>query len=191
MNVVTLQGLADVAEFSMPAYKDKRFPPSIYYRFLQALAHHLQPQVCVELGLCGGGASLHMALGCPYSKVIGVDIVNSWPANIEHVKSTCANFEFWQMDSQEAATRYRGSISDPVGLLFIDTVHTYEHTLQEFNAWRDLLAVDAIVCFDDLKRPGMDRAWGELAGKKYRIDRLHIGGSPHDGGFGILYDIGR
>jgi len=180
--------LAKQAE-KMDVYPAVFFPPSVYYRFLRALANHLKPTVSVELGVCGGGASLHMALGHPAGKVIGVDLVNSWPKNIAYVKENCPNFEFWQTDSFQAMIDYQETELPPVGLLFIDTVHTYDRTMLEFNAWRELLSPDAVVCFDDLNRDGMDRVWAELPGHKWRHDELHHSGSPTDGGFGVIYDI--
>ena len=188
MNVAILSELAGRAE-EMDVYPNAMFPPSRYYRFLRLLAQRVRPDVSVELGVCGGGASLHLALGHPPGKVIGIDIRNSWPENVAYVKETCPNFEFWQMDSFQATIRYKEADLPSVDVLFIDTVHTYDRTMLEFNAWRDLLSSDAVVCFDDLYREGMDRVWEELPGEKWRKDRLHEGGSPTDGGFGVLYDI--
>jgi len=104
-------------------YPSVMFPPSVYYRFLRLLTAYLGPRVSVELGVCGGGASLHMALGYPQGKVFGIDITLEYPDNIEYIKKICPNFSFIQTSSLEAAALYRGP---PVGLLFIDTVHTYE-----------------------------------------------------------------
>ncbi len=172
-----------------PIYPNPLFPPSLYYRFLKLLAQSTKPTVSVELGLCGGGASLHISLGHPDGLVIGVDVVNSWPDRLEHVRSTCKNFEFWQMDSVDAAGRYYERIMPSVDLLFIDTVHEYKHVRREFNTWLPLLSPGAIVCLDDLYRDDMEQAWAEAPGHKLRMDWLHIGGTPTDGGFGVIYGI--
>ena len=177
--------ILDIAEFAkrMPVYPDERFPPSLYYRFLEALAQRKQPNLSVELGLCGGGASLHMAIGWPFGKVIGVDIRLEYPDNISFILEHYPNFEFWQMDSVESAS----DIVDDVDILFIDTVHTYEQTMAEFGAYWPRMAKDSIVVLDDLFREGMDRVWDELPGlEKIRLDKLHVGGGPTDGGFGVI-----
>jgi predicted O-methyltransferase YrrM len=176
----TIVRLSYEAEY-VPVYPDPRFPPSLYYRFLRCLAEHMQPELSVELGVCGGGASLHLCLGSP-GHVIGIDYVNSYPDNVTYIQSHFQNFSFWEMDSIEAA-RLAG---DPVDILFIDTVHTYERTMAEFDAWKCLLYKGSVVCLDDLFREGMDRAWEELPGEKVRLDFLHHGGSPTDGGFGCI-----
>jgi len=170
---------------SEPIYPDPRFPPSLYYRFFRLLAAHVQPRYSVELGVCGGGGSLHLALGWPYGRVIGIDLGDEFYAEqIEHIRQTCPNFTFWQVDSVFAASCV-GDIR--VDILFIDTTHTYEQTMAEFNAWLPLMQPGGIVMLDDLFRPGMDRAWEEVQGDKIRLDRLHVGGGGADtGGFGVV-----
>lgn len=188
MNARRLKMLAEDAK-RQDVYPSVLFPPSVYYRFLRKLAMFLKPQVSVELGVCGGGSSLHLAIGNPDGKVFGVDVANSWPENIEYVQEHCPNFEFWRMDSLEAATAYKEADLPPIGILFIDTIHTYDRTMIEFYVWQELLGPDAVVVLDDLYRDGMDRAWEELPGQKIRLDEMHIGGSPTDGGFGVLYNL--
>lgn len=185
-----MEHLAQEAE-RMAVYPSVLFPPSVYYRFLYALTRYVKPRVSVELGLCGGGGSLHMALGYPQGTVIGIDTVNAYPENVRHIQSRCPNFEFWITDSVQAAQSYPATGRPPVGVLFIDTVHTYDRTMLEFNAWRNLLSKDAIVVLDDLHRTGMDRAWNEIPGRKIRLDTMHLSGSPTDGGFGVVWDIDR
>ena len=188
MEVNILRELAEAAPLQ-GIYPSDLFPPSIYYRFFRLLTERMKPRCSVELGLGGGGCSLHMALGYPNGRVIGIDRRNIYPAHFAHVIETCPNFEFWHMDSIEAATRYEGMALPPVDILFIDTLHTYERTMAEFAAWESLLASDAVVILDDLFRGGMDRVWQELPGEKARFDLLHIGGESTDGGFGVVYNI--
>jgi len=173
----------------MPVYPDPRFPPSLYYRFLYLLATAVQPVYSVELGLCGGGGSLHLALGWPSGKVVGVDVRREYPDNLAHIQQRCSNFEFWETDSVEAAAQAQANSYFPVDILFIDTVHTYEQTLREFNAWKGLFRKGrgSVVVLDDLFREGMLDAWNELPGReKIRLDGLHIGGAPTDGGLGVI-----
>lgn len=169
------------------AHPDPRFPPSAYYRFLKLLAAAVKPNLSVELGVCGGGGSLHLAMGWPGGTVVGIDCALDYAENIEYVLGTYKNFHFWHRDSVEAAP----DVADQFGLvdiLFIDTVHTYERTMQEYHAWLPHLSRQAVICLDDLFRPGMDQAWEEMPIPKMRLDRLHTQ-VPRQmgGGFGVVW----
>jgi predicted O-methyltransferase YrrM len=177
----------------VPVYPDPRFPPSLYYRFLYLLAQEAQPEISVELGVCGGGGSLHLALGWPKGIVVGVDVSNDYPDQIKHIMDTCDNFEFVREDSLKlvdimySSSPFRYVLAPRVGILFIDTVHTYEQTCDEWDSWRPLMHPNGIVVLDDLFREGMQEAWDALPGRdKIRLDYLHIGGAPTDGGYGVI-----
>jgi len=186
MDIETLKRLAEEA-LAEEVYPNPMFPPSKYYRFLKLLAHEMQPKLSVELGVCGGGGSLHLALGWSEGKVIGVDLVPDHEEHIEYMKKNYYNFEFWIQDSVEAAPfifRDEGKVK--IDILFIDTTHTYERTLNEFKAYKPFLSKRAVVCFDDLFRPGMEEAWDKMPGEKVRLDVLHDGQYPEGGGFGAV-----
>lgn len=184
MNVKAVNKLARISVGDGPL-PHKEFPPSMYYRFLRRLTKYMQPDISVELGVCGGGGSLYMALGYPQGRVIGVDCALEYPNNIALVKELAPNFEFWRMDSI-ASSDYFNEVKLKVNVLFIDTIHTYDQTMKEFEAYRPVLADGAVVLLDDLFREGMDQAWAELPGHKVRLDYLHMSGSATDGGFGVV-----
>jgi hypothetical protein len=191
MNEMVLMQWA-LQAFATEPYPDTRFPPSPYYRFLRVLAANLHPNLSVELGCGCAGASLGLAMGWQSGVVIGIDHANEYPECIEHVSEKLSNFRFWRGDSVGLALEAYNQFGE-TDILFIDTVHTYEQTWREFNAWRPFLSDRAVVCLDDLFRPGMARAWEELPGEKLRIDELHTGGEVvdgvGDGGFGVIWDI--
>ena len=184
MNAQLIQTLASQAVYES-VYPDERFPPSMYYRFMKLLATAKRPRLSVELGLCGGGGSLHLLLGWGGGRVIGIDVVNEYPDNIMWMMANFPRFQFWKMDSVDASDLFVEG-REKIDILFMDSVHTYEHVMKEFEAYRPVLAHDAIVLMDDLYREGMDRVWAEMPGAKIRLDHLHIGGSPTDGGFGVV-----
>lgn len=171
---------------AMQPYPDERFPPSPYYRFFRVAAQNMQPRLSVELGVCGGGGSLHLALGCPVGKVIGIDVVEDHKENTDYIKAHCPNFELWLGDSIALSSDVWLKYGQ-VDILFIDTIHTYHRTLLEFEAWEICLSDNAIVCLDDLNRDGMEAAFNELPGQKLRLDILHPGST--EGGFGVVWDI--
>lgn len=187
MNEFTLRTLAQQALIDS-VYPSPLFPPSPYYRFLKRLAEHLQPSLSIVLGVCGGGCCLHLSLGNPNGKVVGVDYAYDHDEQIRHIYKACPNFTFWQGDSVEDSGRIVFDFGKPQ-ILFVDTTHTYERTMLEFEAWYPYLSNrqgDWVMCFDDLFRPGMDKAWNELPEPKVRLDALHTG-AENGGGFGVIW----
>jgi predicted O-methyltransferase YrrM len=191
-NKITLTILAKKAILSGPmvaAYPDPEndkvtFPPSPYYRFLKLLADEMGASLSVELGLCGGGGSLHLAMAS--NVVIGVDVALDYEDNIRWIKREYPNFHFLHGDSVQSASMIFTAFG-PIDILFIDTTHTYEQTMGEYFAYLPYLSDKAVICLDDLFRPGMDRAWNEMPENKARFDFLHPSASPTDGGFGVIW----
>ena len=168
-------------------YPDQRFPPSPYYRFLKILAHEMQSRLSVELGVSGGGGSLHLALGNSESKVIGVDYAWDHPERIKFILDNFPNYTFIKGDSIEYAPAIYENYGE-IDILFIDTTHTYEQTLAEYKAYKPFLSSRAMVCLDDLFRPGMQEAWNDIEAKhKVRLDSLHAG-ATNGGGFGVIWN---
>lgn len=196
--MITLEKLHELglAALTAPVYPDPRFPPSVYYRFLHLLVREKKPRLSVELGVSGGGGSLHLALGWPAGRVIGVDIILDHEERIQHIFQVCDNFEFWKGDSVAMAK----PIFQEAGLidvLFIDTDHAMGQGLKEFEAYKPFLADGAVVCFDDLLHVGMEGAWDAVPEPKIRMDWLHEGTYPTGGGFGVAiigdeeYELGN
>ncbi len=186
MNKEWLEELAKQA-IDMSPLSNPQFPPSRYYRFLQLLAFYLKPNLSVELGVSGGGGSLHLALGNLGGTVVGVDIEWIDEAKRATIEAMTSNFFFWSGDSAEIAENVYDEYG-PVGILFIDTIHTYERTWEEYNAWYPYLSNNAVVCFDDLFRSEMEGFWESLPEPKVRLDKLHDG-AEFGGGFGVIWDI--
>jgi hypothetical protein len=173
---------------SMRPYPNKMFPPSPYYRFFEVMAQNLKPSLSVVLGVSGGGDCLHLARGWSDGTVVGIDHVNDHPANIRYILDRHPNFLSVIGDSVELANSIN-RLYGPVDILFIDTVHTYEQTMKEYNAWQPYLSDKSIVCLDDLFRPeGMQQAWDEMPEPKLRLDMLHDG-AEFGGGFGVVWNI--
>lgn len=185
MNEKILKQWAAQAVAASPYY-NKMFPPSPYYRFLKVLAQNIQPKLSIELGVDGGGGSLHLAMGWFKGIVIGIDNEFTHQKRIEYIKTTYDNFEFWLGDSIKSAS-ILVDLYGKVDILFIDTTHTYEQTMAEYNAWLPHMANEYVICFDDLLRPGMSQVWKELSKPKLRMDFLHDG-AENGGGFGMIWN---
>lgn len=186
MTIADLLNLQQQA-INMAPQQGPEWPPSVYYRYLGLLLQKLTPKVFVELGTDGGGCARTVARMNPDAKIITIDLVSLKQAQL--AAQTTPNMECVLGDSVKTAktigAKHRGQIS----LLFVDTVHEYDHALAEFTAWREYLAPGAVVCFDDLYREGLDRLWADLPEPKTKyhdLAAMHVGGSPTDGGFGAL-----
>lgn len=167
-------------------WPDGRFPPSRYYRFLRLLAAETRPALSVELGVCGGGASFHLATGWPGGAVVGVESAPPDPqmrANWDYIEARCPNWVLWRGDSAASAPEIHARHGE-AGILFVDTVHTFERTAAELDAWLPFLATRCVVCFDDLHRREMAGFWEWLDWDKVRLDHLHDGATIDEDGFG-------
>jgi len=194
VNAPWFEHLAEWA-LALPPWPDERFPPSPYYRFFRLLTSQVKPALSVELGVCGGGGSFHMAVGWPGGTVVGVEREDGddWRAsqherdNWTFIRGLCPNFVLWRGDSVESApavARAHGAVD----LLFIDTTHTYAQTMAEWAAWEPHLSARAVVMLDDLHRPGMGDAWADVPWpNKLRLDALHDGTPGVGGGFGVAW----
>lgn len=183
MNERIITEIANQALAKSPS-QNPMFPPSRYYRFLERLAANIHPNLSVELGVCGGGGSFHLCRGWARGIVVGVDISDEYPSHREFIEKWYKNFRFMRGDSIEVAPLIYEQYG-PIDILFIDTIHTYDRTMAEYNVYRPYLSEKAIVCLDDLFRDGMERAWNEVPGRKVRLDSLHPGAT--EGGFGVVF----
>ena len=167
----------------IPVWAPTMFPPSRYYRFLQVLARELRPALSVELGVCGGGGSMHLAEGYPQGVVVGVDCSFDHPEQLNYIQSNYSNFTFWLGDSVADASKVYEKYG-AASIVFVDTIHTKERTIEEFNAWLPYMATNGVICFDDLLRKEMGDFWNWLPGNKVRLDFLH---PTSESGFGVFW----
>ncbi len=110
----------------------------------------LRPRLIVELGVREGESTFvfeRVARLCS-ATFVSVDIEDCLQA------SSYSNWHFVQSDDVAFARRFpdwcaeRG-LSAHVDVLFVDTSHLYEHTVQEIDVWFPLLAKHALVFFHD------------------------------------------
>lgn len=184
--------MADRA-LTLSVYPDPRFPPSPYYRFFKLLTQAMQPTLSVELGLCGGGGSFHMALGWPGGTVVGIEHEKGdafQQANWEFMRKRLANFVLWPGDSVKSAPEIAKAYGE-VDILFIDTLHETAWTQAEWSAWVPFMKDRAVICVDDVQREEMAGLWDWIPWQKMRLDILHPGGlnarGYGDGGFGVCW----
>ncbi len=143
-----------------------------YNRFLYELVGELKPTIVLETGTDRGRSAAHMALGCPTSTVYTIDIDPACKENVDGLKlgnilSVAAN-----------SLEYAKSVPDAwVDLLFLDSLHTYEHLSAEWATFRKKVRPGGLALFDDISLDsGMKRFWSEVQGEKLELPELHFSG---------------
>lgn len=186
MNIQRLLELVDEALTDPPAsvkdYCGEWYSP--YYHLMYLCAKHNGVGRCIELGVEGGRGSNAMLQGLRNSNrgglgVTGID--NNKKPELDRLING-GGFEFI-LGSSLPPPRDFGKC---VGLLHIDTEHTFAQAREEFTAYKPYLTDGAVVLFDDT-----NACEGEvlkyllsLPYDKFVDDRLH----PSCGYGGIVYE---
>lgn len=162
-----------------------------YYRFLYLLVEQVHPDMAVEIGVEFGCASAHMAAAAYQYRghVVGIDPNHHHGPAIQITSHVGDVYHFIQGRSVDEPVLER--MADEVqrygriGVLFQDSSHHYAESVQEWTAYKDLLAPGAIWVCDDITpaffEPGVDEKsmeeyWWELPGQKRQYpDALHKG----------------
>ena len=83
--------------------------------------------------------------------------------------------------SDLSLSTYGAEIPSDIDLLFVDTVHEYEHVAAELALYLPLMAPGGIIVMDDISISlGMKRLWEGL-----KLEKLDLGPTLHWSGFGI------
>lgn len=187
MKIEDIKAIGDSC-FGLPREKRDEawglFAPSLYYAFFERLTKKMKFHTSVVLGVCGGGDVYHLCKGNKDGTVIGVDIQRDHLPQIEFIEANFKGFQFWHGDSVESAPKIYQRVG-PIDFLFVDSSHTTEQAIQEFEAYLPFLTPNAVVAFDDLLNSEMTGLWESLPDPKVRMDFLHDG-AVNGGGFGIL-----
>ena len=147
-----------------------------YYNFMY-LAGLMVDGCLVELGCEKGRGLLAMAL--TGKDVVGFDLNRSPDLDLSHYP----NVTFFQ----ESSLPVHWFMTDKkVGLLHLDTEHSYSQVDNEFHQWQSYLTKPAIVIFDDLHAMDDDvkRFFDGLPYSKIQDDNLH----PTCGWGVVLYE---
>ena len=113
------------------------------------------PKAIVELGVRTGWSTRAFSAAARVlgAKMLGVD---KDPSS-EQVYSNCdspAKCYFMEADSATSATKFRDwakekDFPSSIDILFVDTTHVFEDTIQELNAWEPLLSERAAIILHD------------------------------------------
>ncbi len=152
-----LKDLTDQAPTTLP-----------YLRFFYELACELKPKYVLETGTDRGRSAAHFALGNPDSIVVTLDIDPACSQN-------CRNLGIPNI--KEISGESLGYTSGPVDILFLDSLHTYEHTIAEWHVFQKCVKPGGLAFFDDIHLDqSMERFWREVQGAKVDLSELHYSG---------------
>jgi predicted O-methyltransferase YrrM len=179
-----LQDIAELAWLppaSEPAVfgRDRSNP---YYDFLYHLVKHLRADRILELGTCEGASTSYLAAALAEARIQTLDI--ELRPDTKARLSRFPNVEAIQGDSLDPEVVARLAKLGPYDLLFIDTLHEYDHVCKEFEAYLPLVRAGGIIAFDDIRmNDGMARFWSEIELPRRELNHLH-----HTG-FGIAQKL--
>ncbi len=113
-----------------------------------------------------------MAMGSDRSKIISVDIDPVCSAHLAALK--LPNVETVTGDAVDASHRFPFHTID---MMFLDSLHEYDHMVREMGAYMSKLKPGALVFVDDIHlNSGMERLWSEVGRAKRDISALHFSG---------------
>jgi predicted O-methyltransferase YrrM len=117
-----------------------------YYRFVYFLLREIKAPLSVELGVCTGRCTAHMAAARSEGKVIGIDTALR---DLSYITDRYPNIALWECRSDDPAAITRvGERS--VDLLLVDTVHSYNYVMKETTMWLSRMKPGGIILYDDL-----------------------------------------
>jgi SAM-dependent methyltransferase len=158
-------------------------PGCIYYKFIFKLLEKIQPTASVELGVCTGRCTAHIAGGCSSGKVFGID---PSPYEIGYIIAKYPNITLLRGRSDDP--KILAQIPDKsLDFCFVDSDHSGRYTASEVRLWKQKLKPNGIFLFDDIYlNASMTIFWDQLNLPKINIPGQHLTGPnlDKDVGFG-------
>lgn len=157
---------------------------AIYYRFIYHLIRQMQPSLVVELGVCTGRCTAHMAAACPSATVIGLDP----RPDVNDIKLVSARYQNIIFRMSESTNRDElNQIEDKsVDLCLVDSDHYHDQVLHEFALWLPKMKTGGVMLFDDITLDDtMKLAWKHLGRMSPHLRRVSLP-ELHHSGFGAI-----
>lgn len=147
-----------------------------YNWFLFSLALNLQPDLVVETGTDRGRSAGHFASGWAGGRVVTIDIDKTCT---DHARDLgFENITAITRDSIYASAIF---LEEDIDILFLDSLHTYEHTKEEYTVYLPKVSKGGLIFVDDINLDeGMKKFWAEI--KEPKVDLSHL----HYSGFGVI-----
>ena len=137
------------------------------------------PVIC-ELGTNLGISSAYLGIGAvladPAIRVRTGDISGA-RINIAkeiHSKINLSNIDYFVGDFAESINDF---LVTPIGLCFVDALHTYDATIKNFKKLRAFMKPKGIMVFDDINwSEGMQHAWADITKSETFYSKAEIEG---------------
>lgn len=157
-----------------------------YYQWLACLMRVIKPKQVVELGAAAGISTIMMATELPkdsllFSVDIDPDLAWKWMdrdyPQVVKILGDDLDMGIWTKDLYPPV---RGVNLEETDVWFFDSLHTEEQLRAELKLYTPFFKKGAILVFDDIKVPGLDKVWEELP-----YDKQDITIPCHYSGFGV------
>ena len=177
-------GLSELAAIAIDARKEPTPDPfleslyrldetAVYYRFLYRLARMVRPKISVELGVCTGRGTAHMAGGNMEGVVYGID---PSPLDMSDILARFQNIILMK-DRSDSGKVLSVIPNETVDICFVDSEHTYDNAHKEVNLWTSKLKNGGVFIFDDVEyNEDMKRFWDWVPLQKIYLPGLHYTG---------------
>jgi len=139
--------------------------PTKYYYFLAGFVRSLDLRRILEIGTNYGGSimSIHKGIhkdSIDQSRIATIDIVSK---NHEGL-SKYPSIKRIAGDSLDPTVKNRVSdyFQGPIDLIYIDSLHEYDHTKDNISSYAEMLNPNYIILDDIRQCDGMKRLWNEL-----------------------------
>lgn len=184
-----VKDLPDARPEWLEKLRDTDHDQAMYYRFLHDLSRTMKPKWIVETGTRFGLSAAQLAMGSPESKVITIDIDPLGKAKFagDATLRKITNVIALTGDSRQVRRQLPAECAE-VGILYLDSDHSYDVVKAEFSLYLDLVAKGGVVVFDDIHlNEQMRRFWAEVPEPKVELNHLHrLSGA----GFGVYVKEG-
>jgi hypothetical protein len=138
-----------------------------YYHFLAGFVRHLNLRKILEIGTSYGGSMMAMYRGCkleePGVELVTIDKIDMAGAGLirlGRVERICGNSL-----APDTLAKAKAQLSTPIDLLYIDSKHSYDHTLQNIASYAGHFHPDFVILDDIHLNEEMEALWGEMQGR--------------------------
>jgi len=111
-----------------------------YYRFFYRLTELMRPELTVELGTHSGISAACLAAGNPEGLVITIN-------NKDQFQRECIRPNIIPMIQDSLILP---KLDKKINILFVDTDHNGKRCMEEYKLYKDLMAENGIIFFDDI-----------------------------------------
>ena len=175
-----VQMLEKIKQIAVPGQLGDKFlddlseqdPTHPYYRFLHNLVKLVKATSVVELGVCTGRGTAHLA-SATLGRMLAID---PSPWDIQYILDRYPNIDLRKTLSTDPTLL--ASVQDrSVDVCFLDTLHDYGQVKAELIAWHPKMKPGGVMVFDDITlNDGMKIFWSVLALTKLELPEMHWSG---------------